>query len=351
MAHPPRSVAEKVKTMGKIVKRKVFLFSLLFILLFLSFLFSFMLGGSRLASGEVFHALFHPRAAGMSQTIVWQVRFPRILLSLLIGAGLAACGCVFQGMLRNPLADPYTLGISGGAALGATLGIVFGLGNSLGEFSLPGCAFFGAFLCISLVYLVAQRRRFSVPTLILGGVILSFVFSACVMLIFAVSEAQDVHRTVLWLMGDLSWAPASLIKVVAYFIIGGIGLLLLFSRDLNLLTLGEEKAAHLGLETELVKKLLFIITSLITGACVAASGIIGFVGLIVPHFMRRFTGPDHQILIPASILGGAIFLSLCDTLARTIIAPLELPVGVITGILGGLFFLIFLFRSKRWEIF
>lgn len=327
------------------------MFSLLFILLSLSIFFSFMFGASKLAPTEIIYALFHPHTCGISQTIVWQIRFPRILLSLLIGAGLAACGCVFQGMLRNPLADPYTLGISGGAALGATLGIVFGLGNSLGEFSLPACAFFGAFLCISLVYLVAQRRRFSIPTLILAGVILSFVFSAAVMLIFAISEAQDVHGAVLWLMGDLSWATASLIKVVAYFIIGGISLLLCFSRDLNLLTLGEEKAAHLGLETESVKKLLFIITSLITGACVAASGIIGFVGLIVPHFMRRFTGPDHQTLIPASILGGAIFLTLCDMLARIIITPLELPVGVITGILGGLFFLIFLFSSKGWEIF
>lgn len=337
--------------MGKIVKRRVFLFSLLFILLFSSFFFSFMFGGSKLPSGEVFHALFHPHASGVPQIIVWQVRFPRILLSLLIGAGLATCGCVFQGMLRNPLADPYTLGVSGGAALGATLGIIFGLGSRLGEFSIPFCAFLGAFFSISLVYIVAQRRHFSVPTLILGGVILSFLFSSCVLLIFAISKAQEVHSAILWLMGDLSWASASLIKVVAYFIIIGIGLLLLFSRDLNLLTLGEEKAVHLGLEAELVKKLLFIITSLITGACVAASGIIGFVGLIVPHFMRRFTGPDHQVLIPASILGGAIFLALCDTLARTIIAPLELPVGVITGILGGLFFLTFLFRSKRWEMF
>lgn len=337
--------------MGKVVKRKVFLFGLLFVLLCLSFFFCLMLGGSRLPSVEVFYALFHPHGSGISQTIVWQVRFPRVLLSLFVGAGLAACGCVFQGMLRNPLADPYTLGVSGGAALGATLGIVFGLGNSLGQFSLPSCAFLGAFLCISLVYLVAQKRRFSVPTLILGGVILSFLFSACVMLILSISKAQDVHGAILWLMGDLSWASIPLIKVVVYFIIGGVGLLFLFSRDLNLLTLGEEKATHLGLETDLVKRLLFIITSLVTGACVAASGIIGFVGLIVPHFMRRFTGPDHQVLIPASILGGAIFLALCDTLARTIISPLELPVGVITGILGGLFFLTFLLRSKRWEIF
>ena len=334
-----------------IAKRKILLFSLLIIILFLSFCLSLMFGASSLPMEKVFDAFFFPRDSGIHQTIVWQVRFPRILLSLFVGAGLAACGCVFQGMLRNPLADPYTLGVSGGAALGATLGIIFGLGSPLGKFSLPCCAFFGAFISISLVYLVAQRRHFSVPTLILGGVILSFLFSSCVLLIFAISKAQDVHSAILWLMGDLSSASTSLIKIVICFILAGIVLLFIFSRDLNLLTLGEEKATHLGLETDLVKKLLFIIASLITGACVSASGIIGFVGLIVPHFMRRFTGPDHQILIPASILGGAIFLALCDTLARTIIAPLELPVGVITGILGGLFFLIFLFRSKRWEIF
>lgn len=333
------------------MQKSTFIFLILFVALLLTGFFCLMVGPSMLPVEKVFTALLHPKAAGVNQTIVYQVRLPRVFLSLLVGAGLAACGCVFQAMLRNPLADPFTLGVSGGAALGATMAIIFGLGLPFRQFFLPFCAFLGALLSICLVYIVAQRRRFSIPTLILSGVILNFLFSSCVFLVFSISKAQEVHGTVLWLMGDLSSFGAPLAKVVALFILGGIGMLFLFSRDLNLLTLGEEKAAHLGLEAESVKKALFLIASLITGACVAASGIIGFVGLIVPHFMRRITGPDHQILIPASILAGAIFLALCDTLARTIISPLELPVGVITGILGGLFFLTFLFKSKKWEIF
>ena len=333
------------------MKRSTFIFPILLVLLFLTAVFCLMVGPSKLGVDKVFSALLHPRLVGIHQIIVCQVRLPRVLLSLFVGAGLAACGCVFQAMLRNPLADPFTLGVSGGAALGAALGIVFGFGAFLGQLFLPICAFLGALFSIFLVYIASQRRHFSVPTLILSGVILNFLFSSCVFLIFSISKTQQVHETVLWLMGDLSSFGTSLVGVVAIFIFAGIGVLFFFSRDLNLLTLGEEKAAHLGLEAESVKRILFIIASLITGACVAASGIIGFVGLIIPHFMRRFTGPEHQILMPASILAGAIFLALCDTLARTIIAPLELPVGVITGILGGFFFLTFLLRAKKWQIF
>lgn len=333
------------------IKRRILLFASLLILLSLSFLISLMHGGGGLSYEETLHGLFHPSFPGISQTIIWQVRLPRVLLGLFVGAGLSACGCVFQGMLRNPLADPFTLGVSGGAALGATFGIVFRLEDLLGVYSLPISAFLGALSSIFLVYLVAKMRHFAVPTMILGGVILSFLFSACVCLIFAISKAEEVHSAIIWLMGDLSSASGHLIKIVVCLILIGMGLLFCFGRDLNLLALGEERATHLGLDVELIKKILFVIASLITGACVASSGIIGFVGLIVPHFMRLVGGSDHRVLIPASILTGAIFLPLCDTLARIIIAPIELPVGVITGIFGGIFFLIYLLRSKRWEIF
>jgi iron complex transport system permease protein len=319
----------------------------LVILLILCFIFSLLFGGSRISLGDVLYGLFHPDSNSPSSTIIWQIRFPRVILGFLVGAGLAGCGCVFQGLLRNPLAEPYTLGVSGGAAFGATIGIILGAGTIW----LPGCAFLGAFLAISLVYLVASIKRFSITTLILGGVILSFLFSSLVMLIFAISSSDKIHACILWLMGDLSPTQTTLIKTTSFFVIIGLLFLFIFSRDLNVLTLGEEKATHLGVEVALVKKLLFIIASFITGGCVAASGIIGFVGLIIPHFMRRLIGPDHISLIPASILAGAIFLSLCDCLARTIIAPLELPVGVITGIIGGVFFLAFLLKAKKWEIF
>jgi len=325
--------------------KKTFFFTLFMLLLF-TFVFSLMFGGSKLPFREVVMALFHPHQAGIARTIVWQIRIPRIVLGFLVGAGLASCGVVFQGMLRNPLAEPYTLGVSGGAALGATLGIVLGLGG----YWTPAMAFLGSLLSIAMIYFIVSRRRFSVASLILGGIILSFIFSSLVLLIFSLVRAEKVQGAIFWLMGDLSSLQPDLLKVIAVIIPAGILIFLLFGREIDLLTLGEERAAHLGLEAEGVKKMLFLVASLITGAAVAAAGIIGFVGLIVPHFLRRFTGPNHRLLIPAAALGGAVFLALSDTLARTIVAPLELPVGVITGILGGFFFLTFLLRAKKWDI-
>lgn len=328
-------------------KKHILIFALLIALLGISFVISNLAGGSSLRFSKAIYCLFHPNSSGIEREIIWQIRLPRVILGLIVGAGLACCGVVFQGLLRNPLAEPYTLGISGGAALGTTLGIVFGISSIY----LPLFAFSGSALSISLVYIAASRKRFSNPTLILGGVILSFLFSSLVLLIFAVSKARDVHGIILWLMGDLSSAQSSLIKFIPFLIIPAIGLLFIFSRDLNILTLGEEKALHLGVDSEQVKRILFIIASCITGACVAASGIIGFVGLIVPHFTRKIIGVDHRLLLPASCITGAIFLVLCDASARVIIRPLELPVGVITGIFGGIFFLGFLIKTKRWEFF
>ncbi|MCG2677157.1 iron ABC transporter permease [bacterium] len=328
-------------------KKHISTFTLLILLLGLSFVFSNLAGGSSLKFTKAIYYLFHPASSGIERDIIWQIRFPRVVLALLVGGGLACCGAVFQGLLRNPLAEPYTLGISGGAALGATLGIVSGISGIW----LPLSAFSGSALSIFLIYTIASKKRFSNPTLILGGVILSFLFSSLVLLIFAISRAEDGHGIIFWLMGDLSSAQISLIKLISFFILPAIALLFIFSRDLNILTLGEEKAIHLGVNSAQVKRILFIAASFITGACVAASGIIGFVGLLVPHFMRRIVGVDHRLLLPASCIAGAIFLILCDTLARTIIRPLELPVGVITGLFGGIFFLSFLIKSKHWEVF
>ncbi|MDD5452097.1 MAG: iron ABC transporter permease [Desulfovibrionales bacterium] len=326
-----------------------------FIALFLLFIGTFLLGlafgGSNLSFSSVVTAIFQPEKDSIASTIVRQLRVPRFFLGVLVGAGLSVAGCVFQGLLRNPLAEPYTLGISGGAALGATLAIVFGLPGVLGRIALPLAAFLGAFLSLSLTYAVAARRRFSIPTLILGGVILSFLFSALVLLILSVADTDKVHGTIIWLMGDLSATETGMAGVAAFPIVGGIVIMILLAQQLNILTLGEEKATYLGLNTESLRKIFFLAASLITGACVAVSGLIGFVGLIVPHFLRRLLGPNHKILIPASALGGAIFLPLCDTIARTIIAPLELPVGVITGIAGGLVFISFILKTGSWEIF
>ncbi|HCJ67335.1 MAG TPA: iron ABC transporter permease [Elusimicrobia bacterium] len=332
------------------MKRNVTVFIFLILFLFLTFFFSLIFGGRKILPQEIFQLLMNKQADEILSTIVWKIRLPRIILSLVIGAGLASCGCVFQGILRNPLAEPYTLGISGGAALGAVVGNF--LSNLfVGYYSLPICSFFGALASIFLVYFVASRKKFSVTGLILGGVILSFLFSSFVLFLFALFRADKFHNVILWLMGDLSSAETETIKVVTFAVILGFALLFVFSRELNILTLGEEKATSLGIPTETVKKLLFLVTSLIIGTCVSAAGLVGFVGLIIPHFFRWLSGSDQRILLPASFLGGAIFLGLADTLARTIIYPIELPVGVITGIIGGLFFLIFFVRSRQWQIY
>lgn len=328
-------------------KKFVLTFSLLTGILILSFIIAGFAGGSKLSIKEAVYFFFHPGASGVERDIIWQIRVPRIILGLFVGAGLACCGAVFQGLLRNPLAEPYTLGISGGAALGASLGVIL---KVYGVY-LPVFAFCGSAISVFTIYSIASKKRFSNSVLILAGVILSFLFSSLVFLIFSLSKAEDVHGIVLWLMGDLSSAQNSLIKIIPFFIIPAIAALLAFSRDLNVLTLGEEKAAHLGVNSAKVKKILFISASCITGACVAASGIIGFVGLIIPHFVRKFTGVNHCLLLPASCVAGGAFLILCDALARVIIKPLELPVGVITGVFGGVFFLVFLLRPKKWRIF
>ncbi|MHB9155459.1 MAG: FecCD family ABC transporter permease [Endomicrobiales bacterium] len=313
--------------------------------LVLGMLLSLLFGGSALTVPEVFRGLLHPHAHDTAATILWNLRLPRVVLGMLVGMGLAASGCVFQGMLRNPLADPYTLGISGGAAFGTTLGIVTGFA-ALGALFLPLSAFLGTLLTIALVYAASSRKSFSLSTLILSGVILGFLFSALVLLIFSLTDAQKLQSTILWLMGDLSSADPAMLKIAAFCIVPGILLISLFGRELNILTLGDEKASLLGVETQTVKKALFIVSSFVAAACVAASGIIGFVGLVIPHAARRFVGSDHQVLIPASALAGGLFLVLCDAVARAVAAPLELPVGVVTGLIGGVFFVVFILKSS-----
>ncbi|MCB4790392.1 MAG: iron ABC transporter permease [Elusimicrobia bacterium] len=319
-------------------------------LLLVSAVISLMFGGSSLTFAKVFNALIHTGNTDITSTIIWDIRFPRILLAILVGMGLASSGCVFQGMLRNPLADPYTLGLSGGAAFGITLGIFLGLA-ALSPLFIPLCASIGALFSITILYYAASRKNFSLSTMILCGVIIGFLFSSLVLVIVFLSDAQKIHTTMVWLMGDLSSTQGPIIRYVSVFILPGIVILSFMGFELNILTLGDEKASYLGIDIFTIKKILFVTASLVTGACVAGSGIVGFVGLIIPHATRRFVGPDHKILIPASALSGAVFLILCDIFARTVFAPVELPVGIITGLLGGIFFLFFLLKSRRDRIF
>jgi iron complex transport system permease protein len=275
-----------------------------------------------------------------------QLRLARILLALITGAGLSVAGVIFQALLRNPLAEPYLLGISSGAGLGAATAIIAGL-TALTVWSVPALAFAAGLGTIILVYALSRTSGGLVPiyTLLLTGVIVNAIFGSLLMFLASTSSSENLHSVVWWLLGSLQIFDWTLLRIAAVVIAAGLLITLLFSRTLNLMTLGEESAAHLGLRVERTKLLFFALASLITGATVAACGLIGFVGLLVPHFMRLLLGPDHRRLVPACALAGGAFLILADMLARTLIAPLEIPIGVVTALLGGPV-LLFLLRRK-----
>jgi iron complex transport system permease protein len=275
------------------------------------------------------------------------VRLPRILLAFAIGGSFSLAGVILQGMFRNPLVEPYTLGISGGAAIGVCLNIVFRLNRSLGVLSLPVCGFLGALCVVVLVYSLSVKKGIlKIQGLLLTGVMISFISSSLIMLIMAVSRTEDLHGIVFWIMGSLEEPNNALILLSLGVSIIGLILSYLFCINLNALALGEEEAMHLGINVEKSKQFLFIIASLLTGFSVSVAGIIGFVGLVIPHCMRMLVGRDHRILLISSFLGGASFLIASDTLARTMIAPVELPVGVITGLVGGSVFVYVLTRRQ-----
>lgn len=280
---------------------------------------------------------------------IYHLRLMRIILGIIAGAGLSAAGVIFQGILRNPLAEPYVLGVSSGASLGAVLSIVLGLGKIWGAvYFLPVAAFTGAVLTFVLVYNLARMgNRVPVQSLILSGIVVGSVFSSIVMFLVSISQSEKLHDIIWWMLGDLQIFDAGHLGAVA--VISGLGIVvaMFFSRDLNAIAIGEEEAIHLGIKVETVKKILFCTASLITGAIVSACGLIGFIGLIIPHTMRFIIGPDHRGLLPASCLAGGIFLVACDSLARTVILPAELPIGVITALIGGPFFVLLLRKKRR----
>jgi len=319
----------------------IWLFTLTGFLLISAF-FSLSVGADKISLAKIVSLIFAPEA-GIESTILFYIRFPRILLAIFIGGALAVSGVIFQGMFRNPLVGPYTLGVSGGAGLGVTLGIILGL-----NFTLPLAGMSGAILAILLVYFLASRKGFlRIPTLLLIGVMVSFLSSSLITLIMALADVTKLHGILFWIMGSLEESNIGLIRLVIALSTLGVIFSFFFAHHLNAFSLGEEEALHLGINVERTKKILFILASLLTGSVVSVSGMIGFVGLAVPHFMRGFVGSDHRILLPAAFLGGGIFLLLCDTLARTVISPMELPVGVITGILGGVVFIYFLSKKKK----
>jgi iron complex transport system permease protein len=279
--------------------------------------------------------------------IIYKIRLPRILLAGLVGFSLSVGGVVFQALLRNPLAEPFILGISSGAAVGAIIGIVFGFGFHLG---VPLLSFMGALFTVLLVLGISSRQGgLESSTLLLTGVIVNAFFTAVIMFFIATTSDSRLHSMLFWLYGDLSQSKYFQLSVSLPIVLMVSGIIYFFSRHLNLIVGGEDAALHMGVEVEVVKWVSFLGISLITGVVISFSGIIGFVGLIVPHLMRMLLGPDHRLLIPASAIGGACFLIAADTLARTIISPSELPVGVVTAFLGAPFFIYLLKqRGSQW---
>lgn len=280
--------------------------------------------------------------------IISQIRLPRIFLSIFVGMALASAGVIFQGLFRNPMAAPYVIGVSAGAALGATIGLVFVSGIGLMGISTTTLfALTGALVTTFLVYSIARiRGKISVTTLLLSGIALSAMLSSVTYFIM-IFRTQDMAKIMFWIMGSLTSASWNRFIVLAPLVTVLVILSGFFMRDLNIISLGDKRAAQLGVQTEKVKKIMLIMASFIAAAAVSVSGIIGFVGLITPHILRLIVGPDHRILYPTSAIAGGIVLLMSDTLARTVLMPREIPVGIITSIIGVPFFLYLLVRSKK----
>lgn len=286
-------------------------------------------------------------ASSMEYAVLSHIRIPRMLLAIAIGGSLSLAGVILQGIYHNPLVEPYTLGISGGASLGVTLAIVSGV-YSYYTLSLPFFGFIGAFLTIFLVYSLSIKNGVvSVTRMLLIGVMISFVSSSLVMFLMSVTATENIHGIIFWTMGSLNESNPYLVYGMLIVSLSAILVSYFFAIPLNALRLGEAKARHLGVDTQLIIRLLFILTSLLTGSCIAVGGVIGFVGLIIPHFTRLWLGTDYRGLLLGSFLTGGLFLLLCDMLARTIVSPNELPIGVITGIFGGISFIFILSRQQK----
>jgi len=281
-----------------------------------------------------------------SREILFSIRAPRVVVAALMGMALGASGAVLQGILRNPLADPYILGISSGASLCAVLGILGGL-TFLGEFTVPVLAFIGAIVTGSIVGIMGWKRGGLWPErLLLAGVGLSFLFSSLLMLIMSISSDEGIRKAILWIFGDLSMSEWSKVPYGLAFVLAGIILSATKAKALNALILGDEFAHSLGFTPHRERFILFVAVGLLTAASVSLGGMIGFIGLLVPHIIRFFMGSDGRVLIPASALVGGVLLCVADVISRSVLPPMELPAGIITALIGSPYFL-YLLRRKN----
>jgi len=307
--------------------------------------------GAAFGAGDVSPARLLPGGEPLREVeraILFDVRLPRVLLAGLIGGALTVAGVVFQALLRNPLADPFVLGVSGGASIGGVVALLLGVGSAggwLGGVAVPAFAFAGALGALVLIEWIATvDGRLTVYTILLTGAIFNAFAAALIYFIQSVASLQQLHEIVFYLMGRIPSPGAGALGAIAALVALAVLALFAMSRDYNALALGEEGAQQLGVEVERIKRRTFVLGSLLTGMAVAVAGLIGFVGLVVPHILRLLLGPDHRLLLPCAFFGGAAFLVLADLAARLLLAPNELPVGVVTALIGGPFFLYLLRR-------
>ena len=338
-----------VKNTGFINWKKKLILIVLFgsLIVLITGIFCLNFGVVTITPRDIMHLLINGTQDKTTNLIIWQLRAPRIVLGALTGAALSTVGGAFQGILRNPLADPYILGVSAGAALGACIGIAFQYitGYAFASY-LPLFAFLGAMLSLYLVYKSSKISYSANSTgLLLAGVAITFLFSALITVLLALSR-RELHSMIFWLMGDLSAANWKKISIILLPVFICNAMLFFSALDLNALSLGEEEALHLGINTGRLRIRIFLIGSVIIATVVSFTGLIGFVGLIIPHIARLLVGPDHRIMLPIAAFLGAVFLILCDILARILLAPTEIPIGAITAIVGVPLF-IYLLRRKN----
>lgn len=317
---------------------------LLATLLVVAVLVGLAIGPAQITPSQAWDAIWPGAEASPERDIVLVVRLPRVVAAVLAGGALAVSGVLFQALLRNPLAEPYLLGVSSGAALGAVL--VLSLGFAVGPVVVGLAALGGGLLAIATVFRVAYSAgRLDTRVLILAGVVVASFFGAGVMLILTLSEGRTTRSALLWTMGSFGHASWAMIAALAAYALPAAATAFALGRHLNALALGEDTAAHLGTEVERVKRVSYLLASLLAAAAVSVGGVIGFVGLVVPHAVRLLWGVDHRYLVPMSFLAGGTLLTLADALARTVAGPLEVPVGVVTALLGVPFFIVLLRRG------
>ncbi|MFP4020935.1 MAG: FecCD family ABC transporter permease [Halanaerobium sp.] len=332
-------------------QKNIFIYLITILTLFLLAFFALFIGSSQLSPTDITAYILNSNSVSASTSIIiGEIRLPRIILAFIVGSGLAVAGSVFQAIIRNPMVDPYIIGISAGAGTGVMLALFLGIEIAIFNLSsLPAFAFLGAVLTVFVVYQLASvGGKLPVLTFLLAGVAVSFILNS-LMSFLMVLRTENLQQLVYWLMGSLAGAAWADIRMILPYFLIALALILFYLKDLNILLLGEESAAHLGLNVERTKIILLGAASLMTASVVSVSGSIGFIGLVVPHIARIIIGPDHRRLIPLAAVFGGSFLLIADTAARTLMAPMELPVGIITALAGGPYF-IYLLRNKSKNI-